>query len=184
MMLTALLALVVSNLPGHKSPFLFSIGIFSIYLVSTGYRYISLDDLHKGQKPQAIDWFLTSLMALFGLFLVGGGILQLIGLIDIMYDRSFGTVMLVFGGFSVMMVVQDINGFRGKVQYKNHWLLMHISRMIGANIAAFTAFLVVNNKFLPNIVAWLLPTVIGIPLMMYWHKKQKKIPGMKIEVKK
>jgi len=184
MLVTATLALVISNLPGHKNFFLFSIGIFSIYMVSTGYRYLSLDNLHKGQKPLAIDWALTSMMAVFCLVLVIAGTAQLLGIYDLMYDKSFGIVMIVFGLFSLGMVWQDLKGYRGKVEYRNHWLLVHISRMIGANIAAFTAFLVVNNNnILPNLVAWLLPTAIGVPISIYWQNKQKNMKGMKLEPK-
>jgi uncharacterized membrane protein len=184
MLITGGLALLISNLPGHKNFFLFTIGIFSIYMVSSGYRYLSLDNLHKGQKPLAIDWILTCVMALFSLVLIGGGIIQLLGLYTLMYNQSFGIVLVVFGFFSAAMVRQDINGFRGKVEYRNHFILVHISRMIGANIAAFTAFLVVNNhNILPAVVAWLLPTAIGIPISMYWQKKQKSLNGMKLEKK-
>jgi uncharacterized membrane protein len=183
MMCTSVLALIISNLPGHKNLFLFLIGIFSIYMVSTGYRYLSLDKLHLGQKPELIDWILTLAMALFGLILFIGGIMQFWGVWVLMYNSSFGIVMIVFGSFSLLMVREDLNGYRGKVQYKNHRLLMHIGRMVGANIAAFTAFLVVNNKILPNILAWLLPTFVGLPIAIYWSNKQKKIKGMKIEPK-
>lgn len=184
MLVTASLALIVANLPGHKNFFLFTIGIFSLYMVSTGYRYLSLDTLHKGQKPLVIDWALTTMMALFCLVLIGGGASQLAGIYSFMYNTSFGVVMIVFGVFSLGMVWQDINGYRGKIQYRNHQILVHISRMVGANIAAFTAFLVVNNNnILPNLVAWLLPTAIGVPISIYWQNKQKNIQGMKIEVK-
>jgi uncharacterized membrane protein YfcA len=33
--------------------------------------------------------------------------------------------------------------------------------MTGAYIAAFTAFLVINNTFLPPVLAWSLPGIIG-----------------------
>jgi len=180
MMITAVLALIISNLPGHHNFFLFLMGIFSIYMVSTGYRYLYLESIHKGQKPTVIDWILTLGMALFGLLLFTGGIAQCLGLWLMIGDRSFGIVLIVFGGLSLLMVRQDLKAYRGKVQYRNHWLFMHISRMIGANIAAFTAFLVVNNKIVPGIFAWLLPTAIGIPIIFYWINKQKKVRGMKI----
>ena len=45
--------------------------------------------------------------------------------------------------------------------------------MMGSYIAAMTAFIVVNNTILPEIVAWLLPTVIVTPLIIKWSRKYK-----------
>jgi hypothetical protein len=75
------------------------------------------------------------------------------------------------------MVRNDLKIYSGKIKFENYWLLIHIQRMIAGYIAALTAFLVVNNTYLPSIVAWLLPTVIFTPLIFYWSKKNavKKI---------
>jgi uncharacterized membrane protein len=184
MMLTSVLALIISNLPDHKNFFLFMIGIFSIYMISSGLRYLSLRKLYKGQSPETIDWILTLLMLLFGSILFIGGIIQLVGLYSIMGNNYFGIVMIVFGAISLSMVRQDIRNYSGNIKYRNQYLQMHIIRMVGANIAAFTAFLVVNNhSILPNLVAWLLPTAIGAPIISYWVNKQKKVQGAKIERK-
>jgi hypothetical protein len=184
MIITGILALVVSNLPGHKNFFLFSVGIFSLYMVSSGYRYLALDNLHKGQKPEIIDWLLTIAMAIFGFVLFIGGILQLCKIYSLGFGNNwFGIVLMVFGFLGLMMVKDDLKNYRGKVEFRNQFILMHITRMVGANIAAFTAFMVVNNAILPPIVAWLSPTVVGIPIIIYWKRKQEKIPGMKIQPK-
>ncbi len=160
------------------------IGIFSIYMISSGLRYLSLRKLYKGQSPETIDWILTLLMLLFGSILFIGGIIQLVGLYSIMGNNYFGIVMIVFGAISLSMVRQDIRNYSGNIKYRNQYLQMHIIRMVGANIAAFTAFLVVNNhSILPNLVAWLLPTAIGAPIISYWVNKQKKVQGAKIERK-
>ncbi|MEJ7684882.1 MAG: hypothetical protein WKG06_44950 [Segetibacter sp.] len=45
--------------------------------------------------------------------------------------------------------------------------------MTGSYVASATAFLVVNNKILPNIIAWLLPTIIIVPLIVSWTRKYK-----------
>ena len=110
---------------------------------------------------------LTSAMILFALFFIVYGITLLINHIN------FGIVLLVFGLISIQMVRMDINVYRGNIKFKNYWLLMHIQRMTGGYIAAFTAFLVVNNTYLPGIVAWLAPTVIFVPLIFYWSKKMQ-----------
>jgi uncharacterized membrane protein len=151
----------------HTNHFLLIIAIFSIYMVSTGQRFIYLKKLNAGQKPQAIDWFLSSLMLVFGsAFVIFGGYL-------IFQTNYFGFVLVVFGLISILMVSQDFRNYKGKINAKNFWLLVHIQRMMGSYIAALTAFLVVNNTVLPNILAWLLPTAILVPLIIKWSRKHK-----------
>ena len=157
--------------------FLFIVGIFSIYLVSTGVRILYLKNLAQGQKPLFIDWLVSGTMLVFGLAFVS------IGLYNVLVKSDFfGTVLVVFGSISLVMVGQDIRLYKGKTKVTNYWLYMHISRMVASNIAAFTAFLVVNNSVLPPMVAWLLPTVIGSALISYWQikyrRKPEKLPAM------
>lgn len=151
----------------HSNLFLFIIGIFSIYMAATGQRYLSLKGLLKGDKPKIIDWILSSVMLLFGFGFIIYGALLLVS------SKNFGVVLLVFGSVSISMVYQDFKNYRGNSSVKNFWLLVHIQRMIGSYIAAATAFLVVNNTILPGIVAWLLPTVILVPLIIKWSNKYK-----------
>jgi len=49
---------------------------------------------------------------------------------------------------------------------------MHIGKISGGYIAAFTAFLI-TNQVLPSIVGWLLPTVLGSVFIAYWLRKTK-----------
>jgi uncharacterized membrane protein len=151
----------------HSNLFLLIIAVFSVYMASTGYRYLFLKQLSNGQKPKLIDWVLSLTMLIFGIgFIIYGSYL----LFNIKY---FGIVMVAFGMVSVLMVFQDFINYKGKNPIKNFWLLVHIQRMIGGYIAAITAFLVVNNTVLPGIVAWLLPSVILTPLIIIWSKKYK-----------
>ncbi len=85
-------------------------------------------------------------------------------------------VLMVFGVLGGSLAAQDAKLFydiiRQKEILKNQWLLRHISTMLGGYIATFTAFLVVNVSlesapWLP----WLLPTIIGTPLIAYWTRK-------------
>ncbi len=153
----------------HFNPFLFIVGIFSIYMVATGKRYLALKGLLKGDKAKSIDWILSSTMLLFGIGFVVYGILLLY------FSKNFGIVLLVFGFISISMVFQDFKNYQGKSSIKNFWLLVHIQRMMGSYIAATSAFIVVNNTILPGIVAWLLPTVIVTPLIFKWSRKYKII---------
>lgn len=160
MLMTAFSALVMSCI--HFSYFLFIIGVFTSYMVLTGKRALKLKQL---KDVRTIDWIFTLTMLLFGLAFVSIGAYLIFG------GSSFGSVMLVFGGISLIFVYQDYSNFRGTSSVVNFWLVAHLQRMIGSYIASATAFLVVNNTFLPGIVAWLLPTILLVPLIVIWSRK-------------
>ena len=164
MIINAVAGFVMSIL--HDSLFLLIIAVFSFYLTATGQRFLSLKKLDKGQKPKTIDWAITIIMICFSLFFIIYGVSLLVN------QNNFGIVLLVFGFISMRMARKDVATYRGKIKYKNYWLLIHFQRMIAAYIAALTAFLVVNNTYLPGIVAWLLPSVILAPLIFYWSRKK------------
>ena len=158
----ALLSLVLAVL--HLEYFLFIVGIFTLYLVLSGKRILSLKIIDDTHQPIAFDWFLCGAMVLFGALFIG------FGLYNVLYGNYFGTVFLVFGAISLSLVRQDILYFRGRIMRPNFWLTAHLTKMVAATIAAFTAFLVVNNTILPGVVAWLLPTVIGSALIAKWRR--------------
>jgi len=149
----------------HPNVFLMIIAVFSFYMTATGQRFLSLKRIDKGQSPTKTDWILTLMMILFALGFI------LYGLYLLAIDSSFGIVLLVFGSISMLMAKKDISIYKGNITTRNYWLLLHIQRMTGAYIAALTAFLVVNNTYLPPLVAWLAPTVIFTPLIFFWSKK-------------
>ncbi|MBI1192561.1 MAG: DUF2306 domain-containing protein [Bacteroidetes bacterium] len=170
-MLTAgLSSLVLAIL--HPNHFLFMVGVFTLYMVSTGNRYLSLKQLRKGQKPKPIDWIITIIMLLAGLVFIA------LGTINLINANFFGLVFVTFGALGMLFVRQDFQNYRGKAKALNYWLLAHLQRMIGAFIAALTAFLVVNAQHLPNQIPgflyWLLPTLIFTPLIISWSRKREK----------
>ena len=168
-MLTAgFMSFVLSIL--HPNPFLFMVGILTVFSVGTGQRYLSLKELGNGQKPLLIDWTLTIMMLLAGIVFVGMGINYLIK------GENFGIVFIAFGALGLRNVYSDFNYYRGIIDYKNYWLIQHIGRMSGGFIASVTAVLVVNAKyfmFIPYPLLWLLPTIIISPLIASWVKKYK-----------
>ena len=53
-------------------------------------------------------------------------------------------------------------------------ILLHLNRMGGGCIAAITAVLVANVQTNPEFISWLLPSVVGTPLIIYWSKGTMK----------
>ena len=152
----------------HPNYFLFMVGVFTLYMVGSGQRYLK----HKQQDKldsKVIEWTMTILMLLAGLFFVG------IGILTIIKSNLFGLIFITFGSLGLLFVRQDFKNYNDKTTIKNYWLVDHLQRMTGGFIAALTAFLVVNAKYfpeqIPSFVYWLLPTFILTPLIIKWSGK-------------
>ncbi|MBS1646586.1 MAG: hypothetical protein JST67_04540 [Bacteroidetes bacterium] len=167
MLINSVVAIPMSYL--HPNYFLFLISIFTIYMLLTGLRYLHKKKLTDVNK---YDWFLTIIMLLFSVAFVGFGIF------NFTQENYFGIIFMVFGFIGLFFSYQDRLNFTGKSKIKNFFLTTHIQRMTGSYIASTTAFLVVNNTLLPSIMAWLLPTALMAPLIIFWTRKYK-IPNKK-----
>ena len=131
MLVAAFLALILSSI--HQNTFLFIVGIFSIYLIGTGTRYISLKlQGNSAAKPKLLDWFLTISM------LIAGILFTYKGLLSVYNSNNFGIVLITFGLIGLSGVWQDIRYYKGLEKSKMHWLRIHIGRMTGGYIAAFS----------------------------------------------
>ena len=155
----------------NPNNFLLIVGIFTIYLVGTGDRYMRLRFLGKGQKPIFIDWFLSLGMLLSGIcFVLWGSYL-------IYNSNNFGIVLVVFGLIGLNNVINDFKNYTGRSKKKKYWMLVHIGRMMGGYTASLTAFIVVNAQNypfeIPSLVIWLGPAVLLTPLSIYWSKPYK-----------
>lgn len=164
---TGLFAMALSYL--HPSQFLFITAVFTIYMILTGKRYLKKKSI---SDVTTLDWLLTITMLIFGIAFIG------LGTSGIIKSNYFGIVLVVFGGLSLLFVYQDYRNFKGQSSIKNFWLTTHLQRMTGSFIAALTAFIVVNNSLLPEILAWLLPAAVLVPFITIWRRKyQIKIDG-------
>ena len=147
--------------------FLQAIAIFSFYMAFTGKRVLRYK---KEIRPTALDWSMNVLALLVSILMLAWGILILI-------QHGFvgaAPMLIVFGGLLFSMTLNDSRKLWKKKFVKNAWLLDHISRMGGSFIATSTAFLLVNTHIEPVWVMWLLPTVVGTPLIMVSTSKWKK----------
>ena len=165
MMITGTSALIMAQI--KPNPFLFIVGVFTIYLVGTANRYIQ----PATKKPLLIDWVYTLGMFVFAsIFMIWGGY-------SLMNNESMGWVMLTFGGIGWFSVYKDFINYRGKNAQPKHRLFTHIGRMIGGYTATVTAVLVVNGDRLPFVVPefllWLSPTLVLTPISIYWIRQRK-----------
>jgi len=160
-------ALIISNLPQHENLFLFAVGGFTLYMICSGYRIVHLKRLAKDSvKP--FDWMDYGL-SFFGLGF--GCYLLYLGISQITNGQNFGIVPVVFGLICVNYARLDYQFLKGNESVKAIWMSNHIIRMMGAMIASYTAFLVVNVRMEPSWVLWLLPTIIGSGLITYFMRK-------------
>jgi hypothetical protein len=167
---TALYLSIVNTIP-----FLFLIAIFSYYLTWTGYK-----NIHWKNKPLPtyIYWFdalITHIVALFGIVMICLAALSWMGIHFNETISSLNIVLMVFGVGTLIFSGEDLMSFYKKSNdSKFLWMYLHIGRMLGAYIATFTAFLVVNDQFFPSpLIAWLAPTVFGTPLIFYWIRRYR-----------
>lgn len=159
-------ATLLGTLKGNA--FLFMVGFFSYYLVCRGYRTLYLKGLGRGQKPSGLDWAISGTALLFGLCLVGWAVSQFLS------GVGFWPVPLVFGLISSGFALSDGRLYLKGPKHKQHWLAGHIASMGGGYIATWTAFVVTNVRFLPPVVAWLLPSLVGTVLITYSIRRYTK----------
>ena len=104
MLLSVFTALLLSYF--RSNVFLFTIGIFTLYLIGTGSRYIQLKATGSlSDKPKMVDW------ALSGLILVSGITLVVLGISSIVRGNMIGLVVL--GSIGMTGVWQDLRYYRG-----------------------------------------------------------------------
>lgn len=143
----------------HPNAFLFAIGVFSLYLVFTGWRAAVVSD----GWPRWPDHVAGIAMGAAGLFMVGYGIGGIAG-----GGGAQPLILLAFGSIGLTMALADWRDWqRGPVAGKAR-IARHLGRMLGGTIATITAAGVVNLGFLPDLVVWLGPTALITPLIFWW----------------
>jgi hypothetical protein len=136
------------------------VAIFSGYLAFSGYRILAR------KRPMGEvglhDWGAAVGVILACLALSGWGIAWLLD------GTTFGLVMVVFGAIGIGFGTLDVWSFREADT--DAWIVSHLQRMIGAFIATVSAVSAVNLTGAFGVVAWLWPTAVGVPLIVYWSR--------------
>jgi hypothetical protein len=145
--------------------FLAFVAVFSFYFSFSGYRSLII----KRSVPGAIDWIAVALMILGGIGLLTMGLLHSANL-----PLPAPIVSIVFGIAGITTGLQDLYRFLKPPTDKNWWWFTHMSGMLASYIATLTAFSATNFRFLPTAVAWLWPTVIGVPVISVWVRYYRR----------
>ncbi len=148
--------------------FLTGIAVFSFYLCFTGRRSLQQRD----EEPvRWYDWGISGLMAATSIAMIGYGVYHLSTLLAKGQFESIGVLFLVFGIFSGSNARYDFKKYllpHAAKYGSREWLFVHIERMGGSYIATFTAFALVNIRYIfPDapagiyIATWIMPGLIG-----------------------
>lgn len=143
--------------------FLLMIGFFSFHMALTGVRTLRMKK--TADKPVRLDWIVAGIAMVSGTASILFGSWQIYTALTSAHMFPFFSILyLVFGAAFLRNGQMDWWLYSGRVQAeKMHWFYHHITRMVGAYIASFTAFCVVNGDKipLPSLLVWTLPGAIG-----------------------
>lgn len=167
MIFSSTISLVVACMPNHINVFLFLIGVFTIYMVLGGNRALTL----KASIKSAADW---KDKAISLTMCVSAVIMVTLGLISFLRHNNLWTLYMFFGSIGLFMTYRDFKTFKTFVTNDNISIISHIGRMVGAFITSITAFIVAGLN-IGNLIVWLVPTLIGIPYIIFWTKKVRTV---------
>ena len=161
MMLSGIIAMIVAVLPNHESPFLFAVGIFSLYFVLTGNRALNF----KRKNPD------LKIDKLISIIMISTGVLMI--LLPIILTKSINIILVVYAIVGIIFSVSDLILFRNPRRLRKGWLKLHLGKMLGGYISATTAFVIVN-QFFPSFYGWFIPGIVGGFIIAYWMRKMNK----------
>lgn len=154
--------------------FLFLIAFLSYYSVFSGVRFLKLKNLHKNQKPKWYDWAAGIVNGIVNIIFIGMGLYYLFqpnnNLDGALISTGFG-----IGG--LLISYTNLKPFIVRPTKAYHWYLAHLGNMMGGYIATFTAFLstmVTRFELMNPFIAFALPSLIGIPLLLFWQHKVER----------
>lgn len=161
MALSLLLATVVSVMTFNA--FLFLIGLFSAYLLYTGWRLA----LVRNGVMSKLDRCLAQVTVVCGVLMVAYGLFLFID------GSSLGIALAVLGVVAFLPAWSDVRATDGWPKGKDR-IVEHLGRMGGASIATVTAAFVTNVQTNPEFIAWLLPGMVGGALIHYWSGRVRR----------
>ena len=137
------------------------VAVFSFYLVFAGWRFAR----NASGRPQPVDWAAAAVMGLTGLGMWGHGVALFAR------GHSQWVAMAVFGFIAVALGVADLRHHRASPLPARQRIARHLTNMLAGTIATVTAVVVVNVDTRPAWLAWLLPTLVITPVIVWWNRR-------------
>jgi len=152
----------------YKSrPFLLMLSVLSYFLVVAAYRTLYFKTFPRTVKWY--DWLYSIISGGFMLYFIGWGIY-----LKVYTHESIALLSIMFGLGGLYLVTKNILSFVHPPMVKHDWLFRHIGYMIGGFIASVTAFSANVLYFMPGLLQWLWPSLIGVPLIFYWIRTYRR----------
>lgn len=154
--------------------FLFLIAFLSYYSVFAGVRAVKLKHLHKQQSPAWFDWAAGGINRIMNLLFIGFGFIILA---DQQAITAASVLYIGFGLGGISLSYTNLKSFIIGPRKSYHWYLSHAGNMTGGYIATITAFLATLSSRLEipyPVAAFILPSLIGIPLLIWWQYRKEQ----------
>ena len=144
--------------------FLLLIAVFSFYLVFAGWRFAR----NYSGKAHAVDWAAVAAIALAGLGMWVYAVVLARG------GDSQWVTMGLFGAIALALGLADARYHRADATPRARRIGRHLTNMMAGTIATITAVLVVNVSTNPAWIAWIAPTIVITPLIVWWNIRVAK----------
>jgi hypothetical protein len=150
--------------------FLFLVAIFSTHLVLSGYRASAARKTASLYQSRLIDKGIAFGSLITYLLLIAWGIHTVL----CAANTAFGFIAMVFGVAGLRFSASQLRQLYRPSAENMGWWFRHMQGMVGAYIATVSAFSAVNFYFLPPVIRWLWPTVIGTIGLYIWISYYKR----------
>ncbi len=137
------------------------VAVFSFYLVFAGWRFAR----NASGRAHAADWTAAAIMGLTGLGMWGYGAMLLLR------GHPQWVALAVFGFIAVALSAVDLCYHRARRRSAAERIARHLTNMLAGTIATVTAIVVVNVNTRPAWLAWIMPTIIITPLIVWWNRR-------------
>lgn len=152
-------ALVLSLLRANDVMLLIS--LFSAYFVWAGLRFAR----NRQGTPTTVDRVAAWAMAAVSIGMLVWGGLAIAG------GEFAGIIGVVFGVIGGLATREDLAAFNEGGLRGRRRIEAHLGRMLGATIATVTAVMVTNVDIEPVWIAWLAPTAVLLPVIVWWERR-------------